>query len=108
MALTFANGSADLDSAGRESVAMFARALTQPDRGLTGVRFHINGHTNAVGARLPNLDLSRRRAEAVVAYMVSLGVPRDRLEARGLGPDMPLAGTSPKDAANRRVEIVRD
>jgi outer membrane protein OmpA-like peptidoglycan-associated protein len=73
---------------------------------LASRKFIIEGHTDAQGDRQLNLDLSRRRAEAVADYLSSLGVERDRLEVRGYGPDRPLPGRSPKDEANRRVEAV--
>jgi outer membrane protein OmpA-like peptidoglycan-associated protein len=51
-----------------------------------------------------NLDLSKRRAAAVVDYLNGLGVGRDRLDIRGYGPDRPLPGHRPTSPDNRRVE----
>jgi len=72
----------------------------------------VEGHTDNVGSRPYNLDLSRRRAESVVAYIVSKSVPRGRLTAVGLGFDRPLAPntTALGRAKNRRVQfyVVRD
>lgn len=71
-------------------------------------RVRVEGHTDAHGARAHNLDLSQRRAQAVVDFLVGKGVPRPRLEARGFGPDRPIADNGSADgrATNRRVEFI--
>nr|WP_255635336.1 OmpA family protein [Azospirillum sp. 412522] len=70
-------------------------------------RFRIVGHTDAVGGDAANLALSKRRAAAVVDYLVSHHhIPADRLEASGMGARELLLPDQPKAAANRRVEIV--
>jgi outer membrane protein OmpA-like peptidoglycan-associated protein len=81
---------------------VFAQAINLPKLAMR--KFLIEGHTDAKGDRQVNLELSRRRAEAVADYLASLGVGRDRLEVQGFGPDRPLAGRPPSDEANRRVE----
>ena len=67
----------------------------------------VTGHTDAVGDKDYNIDLGRRRAEAVVAYMVRKGVDADRLSAVGLGFSQPIADNSTEQgrAANRRIEM---
>jgi OmpA-OmpF porin, OOP family len=102
--LTFELGSAVLTERGKAEARVFAQALKMP--ALASRRFVIEGHTDSQGDREANLDLSRRRAEAVADYLSSLGVARERLEVRGYGPDRPLSGRSPRDEANRRVEAV--
>jgi outer membrane protein OmpA-like peptidoglycan-associated protein len=71
------------------------------------LRVEISGHTDNVGTREKNVDLSQRRAAAVRAYLVSKGVDESRLTSVGHGPDKPLADN--KNAAgkaqNRRVEF---
>jgi outer membrane protein OmpA-like peptidoglycan-associated protein len=57
-----------------------------------------------------NLDLSRRRAAAVVAALgARFGVASGRLEPAGVGPLAPLAENATEEgrAQNRRVELVR-
>jgi len=65
------------------------------------------GHTDNTGSRELNMRLSKERAEAVKAYLVSQGANASRIEATGYGPDQPIA--SNKNAAgrqqNRRVEF---
>ncbi len=68
----------------------------------------VGGHTDDRGADLYNLDLSQRRAEAVVAYLVAKGVASERLAAQGYGERVPKirAHTEAAWAVNRRVEFV--
>ncbi len=53
------------------------------------------------------VDITRKRAEAVRAYLVEHGVESTRLVSQGYGPDRPLVpNTSPKNRAlNRRIEL---
>ena len=68
----------------------------------------IEGHTDSTGKYENNVKLSERRAEAVRAYLLKKGVPAERLEARGFGPDRPVAtnDTAVGREANRRVEFI--
>jgi outer membrane protein OmpA-like peptidoglycan-associated protein len=101
MLITFELGSDRLSPQARENLAEFARAL-KGDR-LGNTTFNIDGHTDARGSDSFNLDLSNRRAEAVVSYLESLGIPRDRLQAQGHGESSPRT-EDPFAAINRRVE----
>lgn len=67
----------------------------------------VMGHTDSTGSDQYNLDLSRRRAEAVANYLVSRGVSRARIETIGYGEQYPIANNSTPEgrAQNRRVEI---
>lgn len=69
----------------------------------------IVGHTDNQGAHDYNLDLSRRRAEAVAAELVkSFGIAAGRLRTAGVGFLAPV-GSNASDAGralNRRVELV--
>ncbi|HSW59615.1 MAG TPA: OmpA family protein [bacterium] len=67
----------------------------------------IEGHTDSQGNRIANIDLSQRRADSVMKYIVSKGISSERLTAKGFGPDQPIAfGKSAKDhEQNRRVEF---
>lgn len=99
--MTFFSGSADLTPGARISADGLAAAMLRPGR--ESVRFMIEGHTDAVGNRAANLELSRRRAEAVVAYLADKGVDRSRFDVFGYGPDRPLPGLAAQSGANRRV-----
>ena len=75
-----------------------------------GARFLIEGHTDSTGDAAHNMDLSKRRAEAVKAVLVSqFGIDAARLTTAGLGSTKPVASndTPQGRAENRRVEFVR-
>jgi outer membrane protein OmpA-like peptidoglycan-associated protein len=68
----------------------------------------VEGHTDSRGKPDANLALSQRRAEAVRSYLVSRGYPAEKIEARGIGQERPIAENASAEgrANNRRVEIV--
>ncbi len=103
--VSFVTGSAELTEAGQREAQKFVAALSNPL--LDGMRFTIEGHTDSVGSRESNIDLSRRRAQAVVDYLASKGADRSRFDPVGFGYDKPIPGLSARAAANRRVEVVR-
>ena len=102
--VSFVTGSSELTDAGRREAEKFITALSAPS--LAGKKFRIEGHTDSVGSRDFNLDLSKRRAQAVVDYLAAKGADRSRFAVAGYGFDKPVAGTSPSDGINRRVEVV--
>jgi outer membrane protein OmpA-like peptidoglycan-associated protein len=104
MMISFNLGSAEMTPQGRAEAEQFAKALKDPQ--LASKRFVIEGHTDAIGDRSYNMQLSQERAEAVAAYLSSLGIDRDRLVTKGYGFDKPLPGTPARSAENRRVELV--
>ena len=65
------------------------------------------GHTDAIGTDAYNQRLSVRRAEAVKAYLVSKGIPANRIYTEGKGKKQPVADnrTAAGRAKNRRVEV---
>jgi outer membrane protein OmpA-like peptidoglycan-associated protein len=67
----------------------------------------IESHTDNRGDADANRALSQARADAVREYLVSQGVPPERLQARGHGPDRPVASneTSQGRETNRRTEL---
>lgn len=68
----------------------------------------IAGHTDIVGPDGYNLDLSKRRAERVMGYLVAKGIPQDRLTQEYDGSKKPVADNTTEDgrAQNRRVEFM--
>ncbi len=71
-------------------------------------RMIVEGHTDSRGNEDKNQALSERRAASVMKYLVQKGVDSSRLEARGYGPDKPIADndTSAGREKNRRVEFI--
>jgi|KBSSwiStaDraftv2_1062776.scaffolds.fasta_scaffold79956_2 OOP family OmpA-OmpF porin len=75
----------------------------------------VTGHTDRIGSQQYNQRLSERRADAVRDYLVSRGVPRDRIETLGMGKTQPVPGVVCDQKAlkaliaclapNRRVEV---
>jgi NitT/TauT family transport system substrate-binding protein len=67
----------------------------------------IAGNTDNVGSRETNVRLSRVRAEAVAAHLVSRGFDRDKFEVVGHGPDRPVASNDTEEgrARNRRTDF---
>jgi outer membrane protein OmpA-like peptidoglycan-associated protein len=74
-------------------------------------QFIIEGHTDTIGADEYNFELSQRRANAVVEWLItSLRLTTDRIKAVGMGRSRPLPsvnpnGTKEEQVLNRRVEI---
>ena len=77
---------------------------------LTGTDIEVvvaTGHTDSVGTEAYNQKLSMRRANAVKAFLVSKGIPADRVFTEGKGESKPVASnkTSEGRAKNRRVDV---
>lgn len=98
----FATGKFTLDQKSQVELQKMGSFLTNNP----SLTIEIAGHTDDVGSDKENLELSRLRAESVVAYLVANGVPETRLEAVGYGKTKPqLPNTSDENRArNRRIE----
>lgn len=71
------------------------------------LRIEIAGHTDITGTAAYNVDLSDRRANAVMRYLIDSGVGEERLSAKGYGQSQPVDTNDTEEgrANNRRVEI---
>jgi len=111
----FPSGGADMNPAGQDEMAKLALALIDlakeipPDINWV---LRVDGHTDNVqlsgNGRYPdNWSLSAARAVSVVKFLISKGVPADRLAAAGFGEFQPIApGDTPEARAqNRRIEL---
>lgn len=105
LAINFAPGTAMFTPDGRTQADKVFLAINTPD--LAKRRYMIAGHTDSAGNAELNRELSRRRAQALVDYLVDKGLARKSFRVRGYGYDRPLDGVSPTSPTNRRVEIVK-
>jgi outer membrane protein OmpA-like peptidoglycan-associated protein len=73
----------------------------------TGYMIEVQGFTDAQGSDSYNFSLSQRRADGVLRYLVSKGVPLYRVSVVGLGKANPVADNKTRAGRdqNRRVEI---
>jgi outer membrane protein OmpA-like peptidoglycan-associated protein len=77
------------------------------------MKIEISGHTDSKGNDEYNLKLSQARAQAVVDYLISKGISKDRLQAKGYGETKPIAPNQNPDGSdneegrqlNRRTEF---
>jgi outer membrane protein OmpA-like peptidoglycan-associated protein len=103
--ITFGFDSADIDQSSYGTLDTLATALKSGD--LYESRFLVNGHTDSKGDDDYNLSLSQKRANAVVAYLVSEhGIEPARLKAIGFGETTLKDVNDGEAAENRRVEII--
>lgn len=101
--VNFAFDSADLTSEAKKNLDAVAEVFIEfPDTELM-----IEGHTDSVGDDTYNMKLSKRRADAVVAYLKSRGVAGNRFKVEAFGETRPRFENDTKEgqAKNRRVEI---
>jgi OmpA-OmpF porin, OOP family len=107
LSVQFASGSAELSPQAMQLLDRLGRALT--DQSLAAYRFRIEGHTDTVGSREYNKDLSDQRANAVVDYLSGkFHVDRSRVQAIGMGEDGLAVATPDQtpEPLNRRVQVV--
>ena len=103
--IQFDSDSAELLPASAAAVAEVAKLL----KANPGLALHVVGHTDGQGSHEHNLDLSRRRAAAVVGALTGThGIAARRLLASGVASLAPVAtnATAAGRAQNRRVELV--
>ena len=98
--VNFEFNSTVLGSAARETLSRQADWIRQ----FPEVRFKVYGHTDLVGSQSYNRTLGLRRAQAVVAFLITQGIDRNRLEAvASFGETQPLVVTEGRERRNRRT-----
>lgn len=104
--IAFAWDSAQLDEISRPVLDEVAQALKDN----LNFRVQVDGHASSDGDDAHNRVLSAARATAVLDYLVTRGVARDRLNSKGFSSSLPIEtnGTAAGRVANRRVEFVVD
>jgi outer membrane protein OmpA-like peptidoglycan-associated protein len=100
--IVFATGSARISA----QSASVLDELANNARNCPG-QITIEGHTDSIGSVASNRTLSEARAQAVRAALIMRGIAKEQLQAKGLGPDAPVAdnGTETGRAQNRRIEF---
>lgn len=90
---------------GQEVVTQIVAALKN-DKSL---KIAIEGHTDNSGDATHNKKLSNDRANAVMNSLITNGIAKDRLSAKGFGTEKPLVANDSDEnkAKNRRVELVK-
>ncbi len=110
----FPSGSATITDAGKDALRNVASAINQIAPKIPADInwvLRVDGHTDDVPINTPqfpsNWELSSARAISVVRYLISQGVPADRLAATGFGQYQPIDphDTPAARAANRRIEL---
>jgi chemotaxis protein MotB len=111
----FPSGGSDLNPDGQTEMAKLASALLDLAKEIPAEInwvLRVDGHTDNVqlsgtGRYADNWELSSARATSVVKFLISKGVPADRLVAAGFGEYQPIApGETPEARAqNRRIEL---
>ena len=99
----FETASSALTPQGKELLNQMVKVL----REFPGKPVEISGHTDAEGFYDMNLILSKERAAAVKAYLITQGIESGRLYAVGYGPDNPIADNNTNEGwrKNRRIEF---
>lgn len=101
----FDTGKADVKPESDAALKEIAKLLQQN----ASLKLHVVGHTDNVGGLASNMDLSKRRADAVANVLTGkYNVAAARLHAEGVGPLSPVASNKTEEdrAKNRRVELV--
>ena len=104
--ILFDTGKADVKPESSAALDEVVKALKQDPK----LKVFVVGHTDNVGAVPANVDLSKRRAAAVVQILTTkYAVAADRLQAYGAGPYAPVTSNESESgrALNRRVELVK-
>jgi outer membrane protein OmpA-like peptidoglycan-associated protein len=99
----FRSDQADLSPSYQKVLASLVEVLNVYDETV----IEIAGFTDATGPMIVNLELSLERAERVATVLTTLGIPAERLVAKGLGPMQPIADNETPEGRqlNRRVEL---
>ncbi len=105
--INFATGSSQPPKDAQVALVKSADALKACAGKDKTVKLNVGGYSDNVGQASSNLLLSKKRAEAVRAFLVKHGVSADSLTAQGFGDANPVADNSTASGrfANRRIEF---
>ena len=100
----FATGKSDLRPAATGTLdTLLASISKEPERSIV-----VEGHTDSVGKAAANRELSQRRADAVMQYLIAHGIAPQRITAIGKGEEHPVDSNATADGRrhNRRVDVI--
>ena len=99
----FDSGKSDIRSESNAELDRLVKLL----KDVPNLKIELSGHTDNTGSPKGNQKLSQERAEAVVNYLASKGIARNRMVAKGYGADRPVESnnTAAGRQLNRRTEF---
>lgn len=102
--IEFESGSAILTPKGMKILDEMVQAITQANP----QKIDIVGHTDSIGSRQSNIELSEKRSNTVREFLISKGISATILKSKGLGPDQPIASNDSVDGRrrNRRIQFL--
>jgi outer membrane protein OmpA-like peptidoglycan-associated protein len=100
----FATGKSDLQPAALATLDTVLASIGKEQNR----RILVEGHTDSVGSVASNLQLSQRRADAVMQYLIAHGIAPQRISASGMGEANPIDtnATAAGRQHNRRVDVI--
>jgi outer membrane protein OmpA-like peptidoglycan-associated protein/tetratricopeptide (TPR) repeat protein len=103
----FHSNKSDITDRGAVELDKLVYVMSQNDV----IKIHVKAHTDSRGTNEYNLDLSERRAQSTVAYIISKGINSDRILGTGYGESLPKIDCQDKCteleyALNRRSEFM--
>ena len=106
--VNFASASAHVPASAVDDLRQSGQVLMACSHNGKAAKLEVAGYSDNVGGAQANLQLSKKRAESVRAFLIRTGVPADSLTAQGYGDARPVASndTASGRFANRRIEFV--
>jgi len=101
--ITFKRASNNIVKSSDKTIRKIVTALKE----FPNMKIEVAGHTDAAGAAKLNQTISEKRAISVKQRLISYGIDKNRIKARGYGESIPLVKNSPNGYSkiNRRVEF---
>ena len=91
----------------KEEFYPFLRGLVKVVTGHSDLRVRVTGHTDSDGSDAYNVELSKKRAQAIIDFFVKEGLARDRIEIDFQGETNPIGNNATEEGKqlNRRVDF---
>ena len=108
-AIYFASNSFDLSGNDYRTIDKIGQAIISSGKDLENCRVQIKGHSDNVGDKNINIEISRKRARSVMLYLVTQkSLPDGMFECEGCGDEFPIASNDDESgrSKNRRVEVI--